>query len=236
MSEVSKPKSPAVPKFHSPKQLMTSWLRTNSRKRAHSDSDDKTDHKIKSVKSDPSSELNITVGNILQNGEQPLLAQQNNQTQEHGTNSTKENYFSQQKSPTVSPLKKRLCIDNPLTSTAHCQESEHAKPTLNPGKENLTPYCSSEEAEQAKEKGVTKSKETLDTTSNQHITPTKSFNPTRTQNWLTEWSVYCKAKYGVASIASEILVETNNVTDENSSASDLQPSSAQVGCYFSWNI
>lgn len=222
---------------------MTSWLRTNSRKRTHSDSDNKRHHEIKSVKSDPSSELNVTVGNTLQNGEQPLLSPQNNQTQEHGTKDTKENYFSQQKSPTVSPLKKRLCTDNPLISTAHCQESKHAKPNPNPGKENLTPYCSSEEAEQAKKKGVTKSKETSDTTSNQHITATKSITPTRTQNWLTEWSVYCKAKYGVksiipsengsATIASESLVETNNVTDEDSSANDLQPPSAQVGCYFS---
>lgn len=253
MTEASKPRSPAVPKFHSPKQLLTSWLRTNSRKRTHSDSDNKTDHEIESGKSEPSSELTLKVDNTSENVEESLLTSKNNQSQEHGTKDTKENYFSRQKSPTVSPLKKRLCIDNALNSIAHSQESGHAKPNPNPGKENLAldySNFSSEEATQAKKKDVTKSKETSGTTSNQHIT-TKSnnqaFTPTRTQNWLTEWSAYCKAKYGVKSIlpsengsessSTETLVATNNATDEDSSADDLQLLGAQVGiCCFSWNV
>lgn len=238
VSEASKPRSPATAKFHSPKQLLTFWLRTNSRKRTHSDSDDKTDHEIKSLKSEPSSKLTLKVDNV----EQPLVTSQNNQMQEHGTKDTKENYSSGQKSPTVSPLKKRLCVDNALNSTAHSQGK--AKPNPNPGKENLTlDYSngSSEEAEQAKKKDVAKSKETLGTTSNQHITTksdSKAFSPRKTQNWLTEWSAYCKAKYGVKSVlpsenesessATETLVATNNVKDEDSSANDLQPLSAQV--------
>ena len=238
VSEACKPKSPVVPKFQSPKQLLTSWLRTNSRKRTHSDSSDhKTDDDIKSVKPASSSELTLQVDNASQNVE---FSSQNNQTQKHGTKHTKENYFNGQKSPTVSPLKKRLCVDNPLNSAAPSQESGHAKPNPNPGKENLALVfsdCSSCESKQPTKKVITNSKETFGETSNKQVT-TKSFTPTPTQNWLTEWSAYCKAKYGDKSnlhsengnesIASEKLVATIIVADDDSSAVNIQAVGAQV--------
>lgn len=245
VSEASKPKSPAVPKFQSPKQLLTSWLKTNSRKRTHSDSnnsDNKTDNDIKSVKPESSSELTLKVDNASQNVE---FSSQNNQTQKHGTNDTKEIFFHGQKSPTVSPLKKRLCVDNPLNSAAPGQERGHAKPNPNPGKENLalvSSDCSSCQNKQPTKKvtSITNSIETFRARSNKQVA-TKSFTPTQTQNWLTEWSAYCKAKYGDksnnlhsensengnGSTSSEKLVATINVADD-SSADNLQAVGAQV--------
>lgn len=257
-SQASKPRSPAAPKFQSPKQLLTSWLKTNSRKRTHSDSDDKTDHEIQSLKSESSSELTLKVTdnkskleNTLQNVEQPSLTSQENQIhEEYGTKDTMENGSNGQKSPSVSPLKKRLCVDDPSNSTAHNQDSVCAKPNRKPGKENQTlDNCSSEEAKQDEVKRDEKCKQTSGATSNQHVT-TKSncqnVTPTRTKNWLTEWSLYCKAKYGETSISlpkngnessittKETLDVANNVTEDNSGADDIQLCSAQVSICFSW--
>lgn len=243
VSEASKPRLPADAKFQGPKQLLTSWLRTNSRKRTHGDSNKKTNPEITSLASEPSSELTFKFKSTSQNVEQLSLISLNNQTEEHGTKDTKENYLNGQKSPSVSPLKKRLCVNTSLNLSSHSQESKHVKLNLNPGKENLTvdsSYCPPGEVKQADKKSDAKCKETSITTSNQNIT-TKSKSQVsttaRTLNWLTEWSIYCKTKYGDKSVslpgsggestAAETPVATN-VTAEDSLADDLQPLSTQV--------
>ena len=245
VSEASKPRSATDAKFQSPKQLMTSWLRTNSRKRTHSDSDNKTTPDIKSLTSEPSSELTNKPKGVAKNVELSLVLL-NDQTEEHGTKDTIENGFNGQMSPSVSPLKKRLCVNTSLNLSSHVQESKHAKLNLNPGKENLTcdnSSCPPKEVKQAKNKIDAKYKETSITTSKQNITAqskSQVSTPVRTQNWLTEWSVYCKAKYRDKNssldgnkgerTASEIL------TTEDSSADDLQPLNAQVSVMCSYAL
>jgi len=248
VSEASKPRSVTDAKFQSPKQLLTSWLRTNSRKRTHSDSDNKTPQ-IKSLASEPSSTLTNKFKGTAQNVELSLVSP-SDQTEEHGIKETKENGFNGQRSPSVSPLKKRLCLNTSLNLSSHVQESKHAKLNLNPGKENLTcdnSYCPPEEVKQAKTKSDEKChKETSITTSKQKITTqsrSQVSTPARTQNWLTKWSIYCKAKYrdknsSPAGNKGESTA-TESLTTEDSSADDLQPHNTQVSidvflcaCYF----
>ena len=163
------------------------------------------------------------------------LASPNDQTEEHGTKDKKEHSFNGQKSPSLSPQKKRLCVNTSLNLSSHAKESKHAKLSLNPGKENLTcdntgGYCPPEEVKRAKEKRDARCKETSKTTSKQNIT-TQSKNqvsfPARTQNWLTEWSVYCKTKCGDKNSAlagNECeSTATETLTGEDPSADDLQP-------------
>ena len=237
VSESSKPRSPADAKFQSPKQLLSSWLRTSSRKRTHSDSDNKTNSKIKSLTSEPSSELTFKFKSTSQNVGQQSLTSPYNQTEECGTKDTKEIDFNGQKSPSVSPLKKRLCINTSSNSSnSHVLECKHAKPNLNPGKENLTcdnTFCPPGDVKQAKKKSDAKCKETSTTTSKQNI-PTQfkspDSTPASTQNWLIEWSIYCKAKYGdknslLAGNEGENTA-TETLTAEDSSADELH--NAQV--------
>lgn len=237
VSEASKPRSVTDAKFQSPKQLLTSWLRTNSRKRTHSDSDNKTPQ-IKSLASEPSSTLTNKFKGTAQNVELSLVSP-SDQTEEHGIKETKENGFNGQKSPSVSPLKKRLCVNTSLNLSSHVQESKHAKLNLNPGKENLTcdnSYCPPEEVKQAKTKSDAKChKETSITTSKQKITTqsrSQVSTPARTQNWLTKWSIYCKAKYGDKNCSPAgnkgESTATETLTTEDSSADDLQPLNTQV--------
>jgi len=241
LSEASKTSSAADAKFQSPKQLLTSWLRTNSRKRTHSDSNNKTTPESKSLTSEPSSDSTVKFKNSSQN-----VDQQNNQT-EHRINNTKENGSNGENSPSESPLKKRLCVNTSLNLSSHVQESKPEK--LKPGKENSTcdnTYCPPGEVKQVKKKSDAKCKETSKITSKQNI-PTQSESqvstPASTQNWLIDWSIYCKAKYrhknsslpghGVESTATETL------SAKGSSADDVQILSVQVSmtnlectCYF----
>ena len=248
VSKASKPRSETDVKFQSPKQLLTSWLRTNSRKRTHSDSDNKTTPEIKSPTSEPSPKLTNKFTGTVKNVEMSL-ALPNDQREEHETEDKKENGFNGQKSPSVSPQKKRLCVNTSLNLSSHVKESKHAKLNLNPGKENLTcdntgGYCTPEEFKRAKEKRDDRCKETSKTTSKQNIT-TQSKNqvsfPARTQNWLTQWSVYCKAKCGDKNSAlagNECESNaTETLTSEDSSADDLQPPQVSSNmflctCYF----
>ena len=238
VSEATPPRSATDAKFQSPKQLLTSWLRTNSRKRTHSDSDNKTTPEIKPLTSEPSSELTNKFKNAAQNVKLSFIPP-NDQT-EHGTKDKKENGFNGQKSPSVSPLKKRLCVKNVLNFSSCVQESKHAKLNLNPGKENLScdqNYCPPEEVTQAtcKKESDAKCKGTSTSTSTQNITKqskSQVSTPARTQNWLTEWSIYCKAKYGDKnnSLAKneDESTATETLTTKDSSADDLQPLNTQV--------
>ena len=235
--EASKPKSATDAKFQSPKQLMTSWLKTNSRKRTHSDSDNKTTADIKSLSSEPSSKLTNKLKDTAQNVELSLISP-NDQTEEHRTKDTQENGFNGQKSPSVSPLKKRLCVNTSLNLSSHVQESKNAKLTLNKGKENLTcdnSHCPPEEAEQATNKSDAKCKETSITTSKQNITTQSKIQVSttaRTQNWLTQWSIYCKAKYRdkYSSLPENKCesIATKTLMAEDSPDDNLQPLNAQV--------
>ena len=229
--QFSNPRSPAVSKFRSPTQLLTSWLRTNSRKRTHSDSDDNTDHQVQSLKSEPISELTLKVDNTLQNAE-------DNKIREHKTKDTMEkNPFSGQKSPAMSPLKKRFCVDDPLNTTSCNKETVHAnKSSLSPGKENKpVDNCSPGKPKTAKLKPDAKYKQRSEATSNQCV-KTKSSS----SNWLTQWSIHCKAKYGDNSISLSEKGSESNMTeivdlttiDEESPANGLQPQVRR--CCFPW--
>ena len=156
-------------------------MRANSRKRTHSDSDNKTTPDIKSPTSEPSSKLTNKFKGTVQNVELSL-ASPNDQTEGHGTKDKKENSFNGQKRPSVSPLKKRLCVNTSLNLSSHVKESKHAKLDLNPGKENLTcdntgGYCPPEEFKRAKEKRDDRCKETSRTTSKQNITTQSKSQP-----------------------------------------------------------
>ena len=245
LSEASKPSPAADAKFQSPKQLLTSWLRTNSRKRTHSDSNNKTTPESKSLISEPSSDLTFKFKSSSHNVDQQSHILRNNQT-EHRTNNTKENGSNGENRPSESPLKKRLCVNTSLNLSSHVQESKHAK--MKPGKENSTcdnTYCPPGEVKQVKKNSDAKCEETP-TTSKQNI-PTQSESqvttPASTQNWLIERSIYCKAKnrhknsslpgHGGESTATETL------TAKGSSADYVQILSVQVSltnlectCYF----
>ena len=242
VSEACQPRSATDAKFQSPKQLLTSWLRTNSRKRTHSDSDNKTAPELKSLTSEPSSEFTNKLKGAAQNVDLSFILP-NDQTEEHGTKDKKEDVFSGQKSPLVSPLKKRLCIKNVLNFSSHVHESKHPKINLNPGKENLTSdksYCPPEEVKQAKKKSDAKCKGVTSTSTQNIATQSKSqvSNPAKTKNWLTEWSIYCKAKYGdstslLANTEGESTA-TETLTTEDSSTDGLQPPNTQVSNDVFW--
>ena len=177
-SQVSSPKSPAVIKYQSPKQLLASWLRTNSRKRRHSDSVDTTDDTNNSVKSE------LTLSDKIEKnlGDKEKTFVSHNLGQEHGN---KENNISGQKCLATSPLRKRRCSSDPLNSTTHNSREIKVKPNSSPGKENHVVDQGSMESSKQEEN------------CNKPVT-LKVKNQVsvgeRQKNWLTEWSDHCKAK------------------------------------------
>ena len=184
-SQVSSPKSPAVIKYQSPKQLLASWLRTNSRKRRHSDSVDKTDDTNNSVKSE------LTLSDKIEEnlGDKEKTFVSHNLGQEHGN---KENIISGQKCLATSPLRKRRCSSDPLNSTTHNSRKIKVKPNSSPGKENHVVDQGSMESSKQEERSVS-----LGKNCNKPVT-VKVKNQVsvgeRQKNWLTEWSDHCKAK------------------------------------------
>ena len=222
----------AVPKFQSPTQLLTSWLRTNSRKRTYSDSDKKTDNTTQETKSEARFELKLNATSekslvITTLKENTLVASsQNNQIQELGTDDKKENYFKDQKSPALSPLRKRLCTNGILhCTTSNNQKHEHAKLNLNPGKETFNPREAKEEESD--------SKQTLKEPCSQSVKATSTCQAsaqTKLKNWLTEWSEYYKAKHGDRSVQlpDKGGETTATSTEEEPLPPVVQPSVAQV--------
>ena len=184
-SQVSSPKSPAVIKYQSPKQLLASWLRTNSRKRRHSDSVDTTDETNNSVKSE------LTLSDKIEKnlGDKEKTFVSHNLLQEHGNN---ENNISGQKCLATSPLRKRRCSSDPLNSTTHNSRDIKVKPNSSPGKENHVVDQGSMESSKQEERSVS-----LGKNCNKPVT-VKVKNQVsvgeRQKNWLTEWSDHCKAK------------------------------------------
>lgn len=184
-SQVSSPKSPAVIKYQSPKQLLASWLRTNSRKRRHSDSVDTTDETNNSVKSE------LTLSDKIEKnlGDKEKTFVSHNLLQEHGNN---ENNISGQKCLATSPLRKRRCSSDPLNSTTHNSREIKVKPNSSPGKENHVVDQGSMESSKQEERSVS-----LGKNCNKPVT-VKVKNQVsvgeRQKNWLTEWSDHCKAK------------------------------------------
>ena len=184
-SQVSSPKSPAVIKYQSPKQLLASWLRTNSRKRRHSDSVDTTDETNNSVKSE------LTLSDKIEKnlGDKEKTFVSHNLLQEHGN---KENNISGQKCLATSPLRKRRCSSDPLNSTTHNSREIKVKPNSSPGKENNVVDQGSMESSKQEERSVS-----LGKNCNKPV-PVKVKNQVsvgeRQKNWLTEWSDHCKAK------------------------------------------
>ena len=247
VTQTTSPMTTAVPKFQSPTQLLTSWLRTNSRKRTHSDSDEKTDNTTQETKSEARSELKLYATSekslsksSLQYKEKALAApSQNNQIQELGTDDRKENYFNDQKGPVLSPLRKRVCTNKLLhCTTRNNQKHEHAKPNLNPGKENCIPNPNS--SRETKEEDSDR-EQTLKEPNSKSVTAKSKWQAsaqTKPQNWLTEWSAYCKVKYGDKSVqladkggesnATDALNAKSDITEEESLPPAVQPSIAQV--------
>jgi len=232
-------------------------LRTNSRKRTHSDSDNNADHTNQELTSEASSEVisennlvvkkeleNAPIDHTLRKKEQTPCASLINEIKEHETKDMKENYLNGQASQIVSPLKKRQRIKDPLQSTScNNQEKVYAKPNqtkTSPGKENhMLNHGSSEEVQQMD--GDINCTQTLRTTSSQCVTAKYKHEvsaQTKPKNWLTEWSAHCRAKYGEKSVqlpekgsesnTIETLHTLNEVTGEDPPAVDLQHINTQV--------
>ena len=224
-SQVSSPKSPAVIKYQSPKQLLASWLRTNSRKRRHSDSVDTTDDTNTSVKSELT--LSDKIKENLGDNEKTFVS--HNLVQEHGY---KENNISGQKCPATSPLRKRRCSSDPLNSTTHNSQEINVKPNSSPGKENHVVDQGSMESSKQEESSVS-----LRKNCNKPVT-VKVKNQVsvgeRQKNWLKEWSEHCKAKNRGKTI--ELSVQGGEYKDSNEimdlaneeNRDNLQATTAQV--------
>lgn len=223
-SQVPSPKSPAVIRYQSPKQLLASWLRTNSRKRRHSDSVDTTDDTNNSVKS----ELTLS-DKIKENWGDNKKTFSHNLVQEHGNNG---NNISGQKCPATSPLKKRRCSSDPLNSTTHNSREINVKPNSCQGKENHAVDQGSTESSKQEESSVPSGK-----TCNKPVT-VKVKNQVsvgeRQKNWLTEWSDHCRAKnrgktieLSVQGGESKDSNETMNLANEEN-RDNLQATTAQV--------
>ena len=224
-SQVSSPKSPAVIKYQSPKQLLASWLRTNSRKRRHSDSVDTTDDTNNSVKSELT--LSDKIKENLGDNEKTFVS--HNLAQEHGY---KENNISGQKCPATSPLRKRRCSSDPLNSTTHNSQEINVKPNSSPGKENHVVDQGSMESSKQEESSAP-----LGKNCNKPVT-VKVKNQVsvgeRQKNWLTEWSDHCRAKnrgkaieLSVQGGESKDSSETMNLANEEN-RDNLQATTAQV--------
>ena len=215
-SKVSPPKSPAVIKYQSPKQLLASWLRTNSRKRRHSDSVDTTDDTNNSVKSE------LTLSDKIEEnlGDKEKTFVSHNLLQEHGNKE-----ISGQKCLATSPLRKRRCSSDPLNSTTHNSREIKVKPNSSPGKENHVVDQGSTESSKQEEN------------CNKPVT-VKVKNQVsvgeRQKNWLTEWSDHCRAKNRGKAIAlsaqggeSKDSSETMNLANEEN-RDNLQATTTQV--------
>ena len=224
-SQVSSPKSPAVIKYQSPKQLLASWLKTNSRKRRHSDSVDTTDDTNNSVKSE------LTLSDKIEEnlGDKEKTFVSHNLLQEHGNN---ENNISGQKCLATSPLRKRRCSSDPLNSTTHNSREIKVKPNSSPGKENHVVDQGSMESSKQEERSVS-----LGKNCNKPVT-VKVKNQVsvgeRQKNWLTEWSDHCRAKnrgkaieLSVQGGESKDSSETMNLANEEN-RDNLQATTTQV--------
>ena len=140
------PKTSSVPKFESPTHLMTSWLRTNSRKRTHSNRDDCTDNLHHTINFEEQSELMSK----WEKGENNRKEQDvcvdplhNNKRQKVETNKQDNNFIGQNDQAT-SPLREHTSDPSHLT-TSICQAHK-----MSPGKENQL------ELNKPEEKGTTK--------------------------------------------------------------------------------
>ena len=126
------PKTSSVPKFESPTHLMTSWLRTNSRKRTHSNRDDCTDNLHHTINFEEQSECMLKLEKEENNRkEQDVCVDplHNNKRQKVETNKQDNNFIGQNDQAT-SPLRERTSDPSHLT-TSICQAHK-----MSPGKEN----------------------------------------------------------------------------------------------------
>lgn len=125
------PKTTSVPRFESPTHLMTSWLRTNSRKRTHSNRDDSTYNLHHTINFEEQSELMLKPKKEESNRKEqdecvdPL---HDNKRQKVETKKQENNFIGQNNQAT-SPLRVRTSDPSHLTSI--CQAHK-----LSPGKEN----------------------------------------------------------------------------------------------------
>lgn len=233
-SPCSSPKSPAASKFHSPTQLLTSWLKSNSRKRCHSDSDDQLNHQIQSVTAQKCSDMTQKAVNSLQDVKQPNQTAKNKRQEYRTEDKTENTHFNGQKNVSVLPLRKRLCISDPLNSNAgHVGIRNWNKSSLNPNKENkLINNSSPGEAKFAKLELDFNCHQKSEATSEQKVTA-----KAHSANWLTQWSTHSREEPGEKSIplpekGGKNFVENTDsiittVSDEESQAYGLQP---QVRC------
>lgn len=229
-SPCSSPKSPAASKFHSPTQLLTSWLKSNSRKRCHSDSDDQLNHQIQSVTAQKCSDMTQKAVNSLQDVKQPNQTAKNKRQEYRTEDKTENTHFNGQKNVSVLPLRKRLCISDLLNSNAgHVGIRNWNKSSLNPDKENkLINNSSPGEAKFAKLELDFNCHQKSEATSEQKVTV-----KAHSANWLTQWSNGRQEEHGERSIplpekGGKNFVENTDsiittVSDEESQAYGLQP-------------
>lgn len=137
------PKTSSVPRFESPTHLMTSWLRTNSRKRTHSGRDHGTHNLDHTINFEEQSELMLkgkkeeTDRKEQDESVDPL---HNNKRQRLETNKQENNnYFIGQNDEVTSPL--RVCTNDPShLTTSICQVHK-----ISLGKENQLAVKKAEE-------------------------------------------------------------------------------------------
>ncbi|XP_068729272.1 denticleless protein homolog [Montipora capricornis] len=206
------PRISTVPKFESPTQLMTSWLRTNSRKRTHSDRNDTTDNlhpgKVSGLMTEGTNDKILTD------------RQEENRTQTQScvarlhtmqilekteTNST------EQKSPATSPSRKRICTDDPLNLTP----SKSQTGELSPGKENNLGKNKIGQNDCEKTTQATPDQTKILTVKSRCQVPTQ----TKSKNWFIEWSSNFRAKQRDKGIP-ESLNGTNDIRDGLSSTAE----------------
>lgn len=170
------PKTSSVPRFESPTHLMTSWLRTNSRKRTHSNRDDSTYNLHHAINFEEQSELTLKREKEENNRkEQDVCVDplHNNKRQRVETNKQDNNFMGQNDQAT-SPL--RVCTSDPShLTTSICQAHK-----MSPGKENQL------ELNKPEEKGTTKTpvfpKSDREQSNNYTAKQEENFEPTIKEN------------------------------------------------------
>lgn len=139
------PKTSSVPRFESPTHLMTSWLRTNSRKRTHSNRDDSTCNLHHTINFEEQSEWMLKREKEENNRkEQDVCVDplHNNKRQKVETNK-QDNNFIRQNDQATSPL--RECTSDPShLTTSICQAHK-----MSPGKENQLDVLPQSDREQS---------------------------------------------------------------------------------------
>ena len=191
---------------------MTSWLRTNSRKRTHSDRNDTTNNlhpgKVSGLMTEGTNDKILT-----DHQEENRTQTQSCVAQLHTMQILEktEANSTEQKSPATSPSRKRICTDDPLNLTPNKSQTGE----LSPGKENNLGKNKIGQNDCEKTTQATPDQTKILTVKSRRQVPTQ----TKSKNWFIEWSSNFRAKQRDKGIA-ESLNGTNAITDDLSSTAE----------------